>query len=88
MNLQPNANGGITYATQQRTGEAEQRSEVLGEVRLVVDGLNELCTQVRACWPERYPMPPELDMLLNFQEYAMARVRSGALKRLAEACAR
>lgn len=85
--LVPNERGGITYATQQRIGQPEHRSEILGEVRMVVDGLNELCAKVRESWPERYPMPEGLDALLRFQEYALVRVRSGALKRFAEACA-
>lgn len=86
MNLVQNDHGGLTYATQQRTGLPEHRSEVLAEVRMIIDGLNELCAMVRKSWPERYPIPPELDALLRFQDYAMLRVRSGALKRFAEAC--
>ena len=83
----PNDRGGLTYASPQRVGQTDQRSEVLAEVRMVVDGLTELCAEVRRHWPERYPIPHELDALLNFQQYALTRVRSGALKRFSEACA-
>lgn len=81
-----NDRGGLTYAPQQRIGQPEQRHAVLGEVRMVIEGLTELCNQVRKAWPERYPMPPELDALLRYQDYALLRVRSGELKRFAEMC--
>jgi len=84
--LTQNESGGLTYATPQRIGMAEHRSEVLAEVRMVIDGLNELCAQVRESWPERYPIPQELDALLKYQDYALSRVRCGALQRFAEAC--
>lgn len=83
----PNDQGGMTYASTHRMGQPEQRTEVLAEVRMVIDGLTEVCAEIRRYWPERYPMPPELDALLRYQDYALSRVRSGALKRFAEACA-
>ena len=82
-----NDRGGITYAPARRIGAPERRTEILAELRMVIDGLNEVCAEVRRCWPERYPIPAELDALLKFQDYALLRVRSGALKRFAEACA-
>ena len=87
MNLHFNDLGGITYASSQRIGQPEHRSDVLAEVRMVVDGLNDLCVKIRESWPERYPMPEELDAMLHFQDYVLARLRSGTLKRFAEACA-
>jgi len=66
----------------------EQRSDVLADVRMVVDGLNDLCAEIRKSWPERYPMPEHLDAMLTFQEYVLQRVRGGSLKRLAKACAK
>lgn len=87
MNLHRNDQGGITYASQQRVGQMDQRSEILTDVRMVCDGLNELCAKIRESWPERYPMPEDLDAMLRFQDYALAKVRGGTLKRFAEACA-
>lgn len=84
--LIPNDRGGLTYAPQQRIGQPEQRHAVLGEVRMIISGLTELCAEVRKAWPERYPMPPELDALLRYQDYALLRARSGELRRFAEAC--
>lgn len=81
-----NDRGGLTYATQQRIGQPEQRHAVLGEVRMIISGLTELCAEVRKAWPERYPMPPELDALLRYQDYALLRARSGELRRFAESC--
>lgn len=85
-NLIHNDHGGITYASPQRIGN-DNRHAMLSEVRMVIDGLNELCAEVRRSWPERYPIPPELDALLTFQDYALQRVRSGALATFAKACA-
>ena len=63
--------------------DIEQRSEALADVRMVCDGLHELCAGIRKSWPERYPMPEDLDCLLKFQDYVLARVRGGTLRRLA-----
>lgn len=83
-----NDQGGISYASQQRIGQPEQRSEILADVRMVCDGLAELCESIRKSWPERYPMPEDLDALLKFQDFALAKVRGGSLRRFAEACDR
>lgn len=86
-NFHPNSAGGLAYAARQQVpGRAENRSESLADVRMVVDGLQELCAQIRLSWPERYPMPEDLDALLRFQDYALARVRAGTLRRVAIAC--
>ena len=84
-NFIQNEQGGLTYVSSQRIGQQEQRHAVLSEVRMVIDGLTELCAEVRRSWPERYPIPPELDMLLIYQDYALERVRSGELKKFAKA---
>lgn len=86
-NLLLNDHGGITYATQQRIGQPEQRTEILADVRQTVDGLTELCAGVRKHWPAGATMPEELAALLSFQDFVIARVRNGCLKRFAEACA-
>lgn len=86
-NLHPNDHGGITYAAPQRVGVPENRCPDLACVRMTIDTLQELCAEVRRHWPERYPVPPEVDAILRFSDYALIRARSGSLKRLAEACA-
>ncbi len=83
-----NNQGGISYATQQRIGIPEQRSEILADVRMVCDGLQELCERIRSSWPERYPMPADLDAMLKFQDFALAKVRGGSLRKFAEVCDR
>lgn len=85
-NLMMKEDGGIVYATQQVPADREQRSEALADVRLVCESLQELCANIRKSWPERYPMPEDLDALLKFQDYALARVRAGSLRRVAIAC--
>jgi hypothetical protein len=52
---------------------------------MIFDGLQELCDSVRRSWPERYPMPGDLDALLEFQVYALARIRSGTLRQVSKA---
>lgn len=85
-NLHPNDQGGITYASPQRIGLGEQRTDVLADVRMVCDGLQELCAEIRKSWPERYPMPADLDAMLKFQDFALAKVRGGSLRAFAKAC--
>lgn len=86
-NLLPNDLGGITYATQQRIGQPEHRShaQALSDVRVLVDTLQEMCDELRTNWPEQCPVSEKIDRLLMFSDYAMLRVRSGALKKLGEA---
>lgn len=83
-NLHLNSAGGLTYASQQVPANRERRSESLADVRMVVDGLQELCDSIRRSWPERYPMPEDLDALLKFQDYALARVRAGTLRQVSK----
>ncbi|MDT3708142.1 MAG: hypothetical protein ROZ09_15070 [Thiobacillus sp.] len=85
--LHLNDRGGITHASQQRIGVVEQRTEILSDVRMVCDALQELCAEIRKSWPERTPMPADLAAMLKFQDFALAKVRGGCLKRFAEACA-
>ena len=86
-NLIPNDHGGITYASPQRIGQPEQRSEILADVRMVTDGLTELCEKIRTDWPQHVPMPQDLRAMLCFQDFVLARIRNGSLKRFAKACA-
>lgn len=84
--LHPNDQGGITYASQQRVG-SDQRTEILADVRQIVDCLSETCDGIRKHWPAHVKMPQDLKALLCYQDFALARVRNGCLKRFAEACA-
>lgn len=83
-NLFQNDQGGITYATTQRIGQPEHRSQAMADVRVAVEAMQELCEDIRRYWPERYPVPEKIDKLLAFCDYAMKRVRSGSLKKAAE----
>lgn len=85
-NLIPNDIGGITYASPQRIGLPEQRSEILADVRMVTDSLTELCEKIRTDWPQHIHMTQELKAMLCFQDFVLARIRNGALRRFAEAC--
>ena len=82
-----NEHGGITYASQQMVGQIDQRTEILADVRQTVDGLTELCAKVRESWPAHIPMPQDLNALMCFQDFVIARVRNGSLQRFAKACA-
>lgn len=86
-NLLRNDQGGITYAPQQLIGQPELRTEILADVRQIVDCLQETCEGIRKHWPAHLTMPQDLKALLCYQDFAVARVRNGGLKRFAEACA-
>ena len=85
-NLLQNDRGGITYASPQRIGIPERRSEILTDMRMTVDGLTELCEKIREHWPSHVPMPQDLRAMLCFQDFVLARVRGGCMKRFADAC--
>lgn len=85
-NLHLNDHGGITYAATQRIDHTERRCSALSDVRVTLDALQELVVEVRRHWPERYPVPPEIDAILKFSDYAVLRIRAGSLKRIAEIC--
>lgn len=84
MNCVQNDLGGITYAAPQRIGKPEQRHETLNEVRMLVDAMLELGQAVREKWPQDTPMPNELAARIQFNDYIVARVRSGALRGFAQ----
>lgn len=86
-NLLRNDQGGITYAAPQLIGQDDQRTEILADVRQIVDCLTETCEGIRKHWPAHLTMPQDLKALLCYQDFALARVRNGCLKRFAEACA-
>ena len=79
-----NSEGGLTYASKQRMSGAENRRQSLNDLRLVVDAMIAMAAKVRHDWPERYPIPDDFDAVLKFHDYALERLRSGALKRMGE----
>lgn len=84
MNCVQNDQGGITYAAPQRIGGVEKRHETLQEVRMLVDAMIELGQAVCEKWPDGINMPTELASRIKFSDYIVARVRSGALRGVAE----
>jgi hypothetical protein len=64
----------------------DQRCDYLGAVRQNQHMLDELVSAIRRAWPLRYPMPPEIDSLLNYHQHARDTLRDGRLKKLAEVC--
>jgi len=82
-NFHPNDRGGVTYTPGQRPG-GEARSDLLADVRVLADATHDLCAAHRNFWPERYPVPEDVHFALLAADYGLARVRAGALKRLAE----
>ena len=83
-NLIPNSRGGITYAATQRIGHPDARCEPLADVRVMVDAMQDLIAAHRAFWPLPFPVPEDVRCALLGADYALARVRCGTLKRLAE----
>lgn len=85
-NLIPNDRGGITYVSPHRVDGGEQRTDILADVRMLTDGLTELCNKIRDTWPKHVPMPQDLKAMLCFEDFILARIRNGSLKRFARAC--
>ena len=65
-----------------------QRHPALAAVRASLDKLDAECKRARNSWPLRYPVPPEVDALLEYRDMAINQARSGALRTMAEVCAR
>ncbi|MBD3812683.1 MAG: hypothetical protein IE917_10735 [Betaproteobacteria bacterium] len=80
-----NDHGGVTYSSRQAIGpEPSGRTETLADVRVLVDAMMDLIAAHRAFWPEPFPIPEDVHCALLGADYALARVRGGTLKQLAE----
>lgn len=55
-----------------------KRSELF--VRAMIDEVQAVCNTIRASYPERYPVPPEVDAMLKLEDSLLARARSGELR--------
>lgn len=82
-NFHRNDRGGVTYAARHAPG-ADARSDLLADVRVLADATHDLCAAHRNFWPQPYPVPEDVQCALLAADYGLARVRSGALRRLAE----
>lgn len=83
-----NDSGGVTYASRQVIGvEPLRRTEPLADVRVMVDAMDDLTKALRAFWPRPYPIPEDVYCALLGADYALARVRGGVLRKMAEAFA-
>lgn len=78
--------GRLVHASQQRIGVPEHRCDYLAPVRESADLLDELVRAVRRAWPLDYPLPPEIDALLNYHTRVMDLMRDGRLNKLADVC--
>ena len=59
-----------------------KRSAGLADVRAIVDDVQMVCATIRQSYPERYPVPPEVDAMLNLEAAVIHRARSGGLQRV------
>lgn len=57
------------------------RSELLQPVRAMIDEVQSVCNTIRNSYPLRYPVPPEIDSVLNLETSLIAQARGGELKR-------
>ena len=53
----------------------DNRSTELAYVRVCIDAVQAQCNTLRESWPERYPVPPEVDAAFNLEEFVIAQVR-------------
>jgi hypothetical protein len=75
--------GGVTYTPSTQPGQDSGRNLLLADVRVLVAATQDLSQAHREFWPRPYPVPPDVHCALLSADYAMARVRGGALRRLA-----
>jgi hypothetical protein len=76
--------GGVTYTPSMQPSQDSGRNLLLADVRVLVAATQDLSQAHRECWPHPYPVPADVHCALLAADYAMARVRGGALRRLAE----
>jgi len=62
------------------------RHPAFAGLRAALDRLDAAVITAQHSWPERYPVPPEVDALIECRDFAVASVRNGALRSMAEAC--
>lgn len=48
-------------------------------VRAMIDEVKATCDTIRNSYPERYPVPPEIDAMLSLEARVIARARSNGL---------
>ncbi|MDO9386581.1 MAG: hypothetical protein Q7T65_07740 [Thiobacillus sp.] len=58
-----------------------KRSELLQPVRAMIDEVQSVCNTIRNSYPLRYPVPPEIDSVLNLEASLIAQARGSELKR-------
>lgn len=54
--------------------EMDKRTEA--NLRAVIDEIETVCDEIRNSYPERYPVPPEIDAVLNMESRIKKMVRS------------
>jgi hypothetical protein len=62
------------------------RHPAFAGLRAALDRLDAAVLDAQRSWPERYPVPPEVDALIEYRDFAVARARDGYMRGLAEAC--
>ena len=50
-------------------------------IRAMIDEVKATCDTIRNSYPERYPVPPEIDAVLNLEARLIAQARAGELNR-------
>ena len=48
-------------------------------VRAMIDEVKATCDTIRNSYPERYPVPPEIDAMLSLEEKLIAQARASKL---------
>lgn len=51
------------------------RTSEMATVRTIIDDVKTTCNLIRALYPERYPVPPEVDAMLNLERSLLNKVR-------------
>lgn len=85
MSLVINDQGGITHVPDRAHTGTDQRCDLLEAVRMLVDTHADLCAAVRRQYGNA-PLPPDLQVRIDFGSYMLKRMRGGELANLARIC--
>ena len=61
----------------------DNRSALLAPVRDMINSVQSVCASIRTMYPERYPVPPEIDAVFSLEDELIAKARGGDLNSLA-----
>lgn len=63
----------------------DNRHPAFSGIRAAIDILNAAVSDAQRSCPERFPVPPEVDALIEFRDFVVARARDGSMRSISKA---